>query len=475
MPRTEIDYSNTIIYKIICKDSNVKDLYVGHTTNFVQRKHAHKQSCLNEKSPNYSLKLYKTIRENGGWINWSMEIINFFKCNDHFEARVKEQEYFTLLNATLNSIEPMPKPKDHVIKNEKSFEDKQEYLCHCCNVKFQNSKLMDIHNNTAKHLKLLDEKKMPDTNKILTKNASKFMCEICNFKCFKESNYNIHLLTDKHKKRIVSLQEKTHLELDSLMKYKCLCGKKYKHMSSLCNHKKTCDGIKKLQTEQNAVISETNEKIDHKSLIQELMKQNNEFKTMLIEQNTKIMELAKEGKYITNNNNTTNNNNFNLNFFLNEQCKDALNIMDFINQLQLNTTDLDMVGRLGYSEGISKLFIRGLKELDVFKRPIHCSDLKREVLYVKDKDSWEKDNEEKNKMKTAIKYIAAKNFKQINEWRAKNPESDDYDSQRHMDYHQIVIHSMGGSTKEEDEKHYNKIIKNVAQEVTIDKNTKQLA
>jgi len=196
---------------------------------------------------------------------------------------------------------------------------------------------------------------------------------------------------------------------------------------------------------------------------------------MLIEQNTKIMELAKEGKYITNNNNTTNNNNFNLNFFLNEQCKDALNIMDFINQLQLNTTDLDMVGRLGYSEGISKLFIRGLKELDVFKRPIHCSDLKREVLYVKDKDSWEKDNEEKNKMKTAIKYIAAKNFKQINEWRAKNPESDDYDSQRHMDYHQIVIHSMGGSTKEEDEKHYNKIIKNVAQEVTIDKNTKQLA
>jgi hypothetical protein len=244
-------------------------------------------------------------------------------------------------------------------------------------------------------------------------------------------------------------------------------------MSSLCNHKRLCTGFKTLQTEQTTVAPEANKKLDHEALIQELMKQNNEFKTMLIEQNTKIMELAKEGKYITNN--TTNNNNFNLNFFLNEQCKDALNIMDFINQLQLNTTDLDMVGRLGYSEGISKLFIRGLKELDVFKRPIHCSDLKREVLYVKDKDSWEKDNDEKNKMKNAIKYIAAKNFKQINEWREKNPESDDYDSQRHMDYHQIVIHSMGGSTKEEDEKHYNKIIKNVAQEVTIDKNIKQLA
>jgi hypothetical protein len=131
-----------------------------------------------------------------------------------------------------------------------------------------------------------------------------------------------------------------------------------------------------------------------------------------------------------------------------------------------------MVGRVGYTEGISKLFIRGLKELDVYKRPIHCSDLKRETLYVKDKDAWEKDGDEKNKMKTAIKYIAAKNFKQINEWRAKNPESDDYDSKRHMDYHQIVIHSMGGSTKEEDEKHYNKIIRNVSKEIVINKEGK---
>ena len=309
------------------------------------------------------------------------------------------------------------------------------------------------------------------TNEKTPKNAGKFICEICDFKCCKESEFNRHSMTRKHK-MLTNTNEKVPKNAEK--NYACDCGKKYKHMSSLCKHKKNCDGVKKIHTEKNIVVSETNEKLDHESLIKELMKQNNEFKTMLIEQNTKIMELAKEGKYITNNNNTTNNNNFNLNFFLNEQCKDALNIMDFINQLQLNTTDLDMVGRLGYSEGISKLFIRGLKELDVFKRPIHCSDLKREVLYVKDKDSWEKDNEEKNKMKTAIKYIAAKNFKQINEWREKNPESDDYDSQRHMDYHQIVIHSMGGSTKEEDEKHYNKIIKNVAQEVTIDKNTKQL-
>jgi hypothetical protein len=254
--------------------------------------------------------------------------------------------------------------------------------------------------------------------------------------------------------------------------YNCSCGKKYKHMSSLCNHKRLCTGIKNIHIEQTSIVPENNDKIDHEDLIQELMKQNNEFKTMLIEQNTKIMELAKEGKYITNN--TTNNNNFNLNLFLNEKCKDALNIMDFINQLQLNTSDLDMVGRLGYTEGISKLFIRGLKELDLFKRPIHCSDLKREVLYVKDKDFWEKDNEEKKKLKTAIKYIAAKNFKQIHEWQEEHPESSDYNNQKNTDYNMIVLHSMGGATAEEDEKNYNKIIKNVAQEVTIDKSSKQV-
>ena len=117
MPKVDIDYSNTIIYKITCKDSNVKDVYVGHTTNFVQRKHAHKQACNNVKNPT-PCKLYQVIRSNGGWKNWFMEIVGFFNCNDHYEARQKEQEYFLLLNATLNSIEPMPKPKV-VIPTEK--------------------------------------------------------------------------------------------------------------------------------------------------------------------------------------------------------------------------------------------------------------------------------------------------------------------------------------------------------------------
>ena len=126
MPKTVIDYSNTIIYKITCKDTNDPDVYVGHTTNFVQRKHAHKQSCINNKSPNYNCKLYEVIRNKGGWNNWKMEIINFFECKDHYEARKKEQEYFISLNATLNSIEPMPTPTSIIHIKNKSQEQKSK-------------------------------------------------------------------------------------------------------------------------------------------------------------------------------------------------------------------------------------------------------------------------------------------------------------------------------------------------------------
>jgi len=303
------------------------------------------------------------------------------------------------------------------------------------------------------------------------KEAKIHICKFCDYECSKQSDFNKHLLTSKHKK-LTQFTKKVPKVADAT--FNCKCGKVYTTRQGLWKHKKLCT-FQEEEEEYNIEIHNTTDP-DKLTIITELfqeqLKENKELKEMLIEQNKKLIELAEKNQgQITNNitNNNTNNNQFNLNFFLNEQCKDALNIMDFINQLQLNTTDLDMVGRVGYTEGISKLFIRGLKALDVFKRPVHCSDLKREILYVKDKDSWEKDSDEKNKMKTAIKYIAAKNFKQINEWREKNPESDDYDSQKHMDYHQIVIHSMGGSTKEEDDNNYNKIIRKVAKESVINK------
>ena len=174
MPKIEIDYSNTIIYKITCKDPNISDVYVGHTTNFVQRKHAHKQSCINNKAPNHTCKLYEAIRNNGGWINWNMEIIHFCNCADHYEARKKEQEYFESLKATLNSLEPFPKPK---VKKPTPIiikEPKETFYCEKCNIKCDNVKLLAIHNQTKKHTNI----------NIFKSNAKKvvqFCCKICDY------------------------------------------------------------------------------------------------------------------------------------------------------------------------------------------------------------------------------------------------------------------------------------------------------
>jgi hypothetical protein len=208
----------------------------------------------------------------------------------------------------------------------------------------------------------------------------------------------------------------------------------------------------------------------NQGIVIDLIKQNNEFKEMIIDQNNKILELVKDGKTINNTiNNTTNNTQFNLQIFLNEKCKDALNIMDFVNSLKLQLTDLETFGKAGYSEGISKIFIRGLKELDIFKRPIHCSDVKRDILYIKDKDFWEKENENKERMKIAINYIANENIKQIPEWVNKNPQANDYESKKHIEYIKILSESLGGCESETIQRNYQRIIKNVAKEVVIDK------
>ena len=310
-------------------------------------------------------------------------------------------------------------------------------------------------------------------NENVGKNSTFFCCNVCHYKTSKKYNYDKHLLTLKH---LDLMNGNKNVGKSSNAKFTCeTCNKSYKNSSGLWKHSKKCikETNKSIAIEEFTLNMGTNQLELITELFQEQLKENKELKELLIEQNKKLIELAEKSQgqitNITNNNNNTNN--FNLQFFLNEQCKDALNIMDFINQLQLNTSDLDMVGRVGYAEGISKIFIRGLKELDIFKRPLHCSDLKREVVYVKDKDAWEKDGEDKKTMKNAIKFISAKNFNMLNEWIEDNPEYNDYDSKKHKEYHNIILKASGGATPEEDEKNYNKIIRNVAQEITIDKSS----
>jgi hypothetical protein len=253
--------------------------------------------------------------------------------------------------------------------------------------------------------------------------------------------------------------------------YSCdICQKIYESRNGLWKHKKKCLTFCENKKEPNTT-PDTETKIketEAKELIQYLMKENSEFKQLIIEQNKQMIELSKNVGN-NNNNNNNNNNSFNLSLYLNETCKDALNIMDFVKQLNVGTKDLEETGRLGFADGISKIFINGLKDLDFNNRPVHCSDSKRETLYIKDNNQWNKDDEDKTLLTNAIKHVAHKNMKQISEWTKENPEYNDYDSKQNDKYLKIVSEAMSGSTQEETNKNYNKIIKNIVKETVINK------
>ena len=438
MPKVEIDYSNTIIYKIICKDPNVKDIYVGHTTNFVQRKYHHKYSSYKD-----NCKLYQVIRNNGGWKNWTMEIVDFCKCNDQYEARKKEQEYFILLNATLNSNEPISKSNFNSTK--------------------ENEKIAVVNELAKKG------------NKV----ANKYFCEKCDYTCIKKYNWYKHLLTAKHLKETME----TEMEIKSGEKWQtditCECGKSYKNKSGLWKHQKKCNFSEEntKNTEENITLTMEEKEGSYEEKQQKTEEELRELKTMfmkMIEINQdlqkQIVELAKESKSVINSNNTTNttNNKFNLNIFLNEKCKDAFNITDFINNIDVGFKDFENFGRLGYVGSINNILIRELKGIDVYKRPIHCSDLKREVIHVKDNDTWVKD-EDKKHMKRAIKLIEHKNIKLVPGWLKANPKADDISTKKHEEYMKILDNSMGEMKDEDNERNYDKIIRNVAKEILIDK------
>jgi hypothetical protein len=198
-----------------------------------------------------------------------------------------------------------------------------------------------------------------------------------------------------------------------------------------------------------------------------LIKENTEFKNIIL----KLIQNGTSSNINANNNNVTTNNikTFNLNFYLNETCKDAINISDFVSSIKVNLEDLENTGRQGYIQGISKIFMKNLNNLEHHFRPIHCSDLKREVFYIKDNNEWTKETEDKPILTKAIKTIANENIKQIKFWRDKYPDCTDADSKKNNLYLKIVSNSMNGLTEEEGHKNINKIISNVAKEVIVDK------
>jgi hypothetical protein len=284
-------------------------------------------------------------------------------------------------------------------------------------------------------------------SKKLLKVAQKYYCIFCDYVTCKKSSFDKHLTTDKHQ-MVVNDSKK----LLKVAQHQCHCGKIYKYDSGLYRHKKIC-------FQQNICQNEHSSSSD-KELIILLLKQ----QTTLVEQNCNLLEVIKNGTHVTNSNNKT----FNLQFFLNETCKDAMNIMDFVDSIKLQLSDLENVGKNGYVEGISHIITSNLKALDVTQRPVHCTDKKREILYIKDENKWEKENEEKNKLKKAIKRVATKNQRLLLNFKEIHPDCIKSVSPFSDQYNKIIVESMGGSGDNDAEKE-TKIIKNISIATLINK------
>ena len=299
----------------------------------------------------------------------------------------------------------------------------------------------------------------------------KFVCDFCNFECSKKGDYNRHVATDKHK-----ILTNPNILASKNITFNCDCGKIYKHMPTLCAHKKKC--IYKKEKEKEKDDDDDNDDDDNyyeginikdkDALVLHLLKQNGDLHNKLIEMSCKSNITNNNNNNNSNSHNTTNNA-FNLNFFLNETCKDAMNISDFVSSIKMSLDDLENTGRQGYIEGISSIIIKNLNKLGQIDRPLHCGDNKREILYIKDNNEWVKETDDKPILTRAIKTIANQNIKQIKTWRDKHIDCTKSDSNKNNLYLKIVSNSMNGLTKEEGDKNISKIISNVAKKVTINK------
>ena len=297
------------------------------------------------------------------------------------------------------------------------------------------------------------------SNEKNSKKLIEYNCIICHFITCNKNDYNRHILTKKHKSN-----ENQCFSIEKTQKnsFACECGKTYKDNSGLWRHKKKCT---------NTNNNDTDLKIQEltPNVILNILNQNREFQKMLIEQNKTIIEFTKNNQITINNSNiNSHNKSFNLQFFLNETCKNAMNITDFVDSLQLQLSDLERVGEIGYIEGISNIIIKKLNTLDVTERPIHCTDKKRETMYIRDENKWEKDDDNKVKMHKMVKKVANKNINLISEFQKLHPDWKKYSSSVSDQYNKIVIESMGGKGDNDYEKE-EKIIKRVAKEVFVDK------
>lgn len=310
----------------------------------------------------------------------------------------------------------------------------------------------------------------------------KFECKFCNYVTIRESQYTRHLLTRKHK---MMTNDDAKVPKSSA-NHVCSCGKSYKYRQGLFQHKKKCSYIdenenmcqpvhqenssksiisptkQQIQNKSNLMISETSGENDYKEMFIEMVHQNKELQKTLIKQQEQINEMIPKIGNTTNSHNTQNNH-FNLQLFLNEQCKDAVNLIDFVKSLHIELSQLEYIGKNGFAEGMTNIFTKAIENMEVTKRPIHCTDLKRETLYIKDNEQWNKDNDQ-DKMKTAIDVLKQNNIAKISDWVKENPECDSYEHPKS----DLLINIIQNHAKE-DRKSLKKIIKNIAKSSVIPK------
>lgn len=314
----------------------------------------------------------------------------------------------------------------------------------------------------------------------MPKNANIYICEQCNFKCSKLSNYNNHILTAKHK---MMTNDAKNDDIKNAKAFICEdCGNEYKYRQGLSVHRKKCKNTPE-PTNIDLHDNASPDILDRDSVLT-LIKQNNDFKDLLVESNQKVeksnqktaelqqqlVDVVKNNTSIVTNNITNNNQKFNLNFFLNDTCKDAMSITDFLGTMHVNFNELEYIGNHGYVNGMTKMIMDRLKGMDVTKRPIHCTDIKRETMYIKEDDGWSKDTEELTKLRRILSSISMTNYRTVPDWRNANPDSEVMDSRTH-NFCYKMMRAILGDAEDEQIRLDNKIIKTMSKDLFVSKNS----
>uniref|UniRef100_A0A6C0I162 C2H2-type domain-containing protein n=1 Tax=viral metagenome TaxID=1070528 RepID=A0A6C0I162_9ZZZZ len=410
MPKVKINYAEMIFYKISCLSPNITKVFIGHTTNVNQRKHILKKQT---QSETYYSDMIDFIKNSGGWENWILQILEKYECKTHIDIVLREIHHSDMFN----------KKTSVVVDNNED-----------CNT----SDGGNVNGNNGSSVKNKNKSKSINNNNAADKI---FICNHCNYRCFKSKHFKQHLITRKH---LDEVQNST-ASLSS---------------SSL----KISEDKKELEFYINECDDESSE--NKNELILQLLKDNESMKIFMKEQNDMLKEM------IANHNNTTTTTNirhknikqkFNINIFLNEQCKDAINLCDFIKSLKVTFHDLEITRDKSLEESVSTIMLRGLKELDVYKRPIHCTDQKRDVMYIKDEQKWEKDDGNV-KLKESIDTLSKKQMYTLKELRDSDPEIKTNDDKR--DKFLVTMNHVSTPITEINGK---KMIKTIGKEIFIDK------